>query len=66
MSAVGRLRHDRPLPRLAGVEVREVSGATVLTVVLNRANGRRAVGAALVEGGLPFTLGTAVWEALSD
>ena len=66
VSAVGRLRHERPLPRLAGVEVREVSGATVLTVVLNRANGSRAVGAALVEGGMPFTLGTAVWEALSD
>ncbi|MDJ0664808.1 MAG: hypothetical protein QNJ75_09625 [Acidimicrobiia bacterium] len=66
VSAVGRLRHERPLPRLAGVEIREVSGATVLTVVLDRADGSRAVGAALVEGGMPFTLGTAVWEALSD
>ena len=66
VSAVGRLRNERPLPRLAGVEVREVSGAPVLTVVLHRADGSRAVGAALVEGGMPFTLGVAVWEALSD
>lgn len=64
--AVGRLRRERPLPRLVGVEIREVSGAPVLTVVLQRADGSRAVGAALVERGMPFTLGTAVWEALSD
>jgi len=66
VSAVGRLRRERPLPRLVGVEVREVSGAPALTVVLERADGRRAVGAALVDGGMPFTLGTAVWKALSD
>jgi hypothetical protein len=66
VSAVGRLRRERPLPRLVGVEVREMSGAPVLTAVLERADGSRAVGAALVEGGMPFTLGVAVWEALSD
>ncbi len=66
VSAVGRLRQERPLPRLAGVEVRDVDGSAVLTAVLVLADGRRAVGAALVEGGMPFTLGTAVWEALNS
>lgn len=66
VSAVGRLRHERPLPRLSGVEIRDVNGSPVLTVVLTRANGKRAVGAALVAGGMPFTLGTAVWDALAN
>ena len=64
VSAVGRLRRVRPLPRLAGVEVRDVNGAAVLTVVLTLADGQRAVGAALVDAGMPFTLGRAVWDAL--
>ena len=64
VSAVGRLRRVRPLPRLVGVEVRDVNGAAVLTVVLTLSDGRRAVGAALVDAGMPFTLGRAVWEAL--
>ena len=66
VSAVGRLRQERPLPRLAGVEIRDVNEAPVLTVVLALADGRRAVGAALVDGGMPFTLGKAVWEALAS
>ncbi len=64
VSAVARLRRERPVPRLAGVELRDVDGSPVLTVVLAHADGRRLVGAALVEGGMPFTLGRAVWEAL--
>ncbi len=66
VSAVGRLRQERPLPRLAGVEVRDVDGAPVLTVVLGLSDGRRVVGSTLVEGGMPFTLGRAVWEALAS
>jgi hypothetical protein len=66
VSAVGRLYERRPLPRLAGVEIRDVNGAPVLTVVLSLADGTRAVGAALVERGMPFTLGAAVWEALAS
>jgi hypothetical protein len=64
VSAVARLRRERPVPRLAGVELRDVDGSPVLTVVLAHADGRRLVGASLVEGGMPFTLGRAVWEAL--
>lgn len=64
VSAVARLRRERPVPRLAGVELRDVEGSPVLTVVLAHADGRRLVGASLVEGGMPFTLGRAVWEAL--
>ena len=66
VSAVARLRQEKPIPRLAGVEIRDVSGDPVLTVVLVFADGRRSVGAALVEGGMPFTLGRAVWEAIGS
>ncbi len=64
VSAVARLRRETPTPRLAGVELRDVDGSPVLTVVLSHSDGRRLVGASLVEGGMPFTLGKAVWEAL--
>ncbi len=64
VSAVARLRRERPVPRLAGVELRDVEGSAVLTVVLAHADGRRLVGSSLVDGGMPFTLGRAVWEAL--
>lgn len=66
VAAVARLRQERPIPRLAGVEIRDVSGDPVLTVVLVFADGRRSVGAALVAGGMPFTLGRAVWEAIGS
>lgn len=66
VSAVGRLRQERPLPRLSGVEIRDVNGAPILTVVLTLADGKQAVGSALVDGGMPFTLGVAVWEALTS
>lgn len=65
VSAVARLHQERPLPRLAGVEIRDVDGSPVLTVVLAFSGGRRSVGAALVDGGMPFTLGRAVWEAFA-
>ena len=64
VSAVARLRRVRPTPRLAGVEIRDVEGHPILNVVLVLGGGARAVGAAVVEGGMPFTLGKAVWEAL--
>jgi len=64
VSAIGRLRQEKPLPRLTGVEIRDVDGSPVLTVVLGLADGSRVVGSALVEGGMPFTMGRAVWEAL--
>jgi hypothetical protein len=66
VAAVARLRQERPAPRLAGVEIRDVNGDPVLTVVLVFADGRRSVGAALVAGGMPFTLGRAVWEAIGS
>ena len=66
VSSVARLRQEKPLPRLGGVEVRDVDGAPVLTVVLSLANGERLVGSSLVSGGMPFTLGRAVWEALAS
>lgn len=64
-SAVARLRQKRPSPRLEGVEVREIAGETVLTVVLLLDSGEKVSGAEIVRGGLPFTLGRAVWKALA-
>jgi len=64
VSAVARLLRERPVPRLAGVELRDVEDSPVLTVVLAHPDGRRLVGSSIVEGGMPFTLGRAVWEAL--
>ena len=66
VAAVARLRHHRPVPRLSGVEVRDVSAEPVLTAVLELADGSKAAGAAIVAGGMPFTLGKAVWEALAS
>ena len=65
VSAVARLRRERPAPRLGGVELRDVDGVPILTVVLSRADGQRLVGASMVEAGMPFSLGRAVWEALA-
>lgn len=64
-SAVARLRQHRPTPRLEGVEVRKIAGEPVLSVVLLLEGGQKAAGAEIVRGGLPFTLGRAVWKALA-
>lgn len=66
VSSVARLRQEKPLPRLGGVEVRDVDGAPVLTVILSLPDGKRLVGSSIVSGGMPFTLGRAVWEALAS
>jgi len=64
-SAVARLREHRPTPRLEGVEVHKIAGESVLSVVLLLDGGEKAAGAEIVRGGLPFTLGRAVWKALA-
>jgi hypothetical protein len=65
-TAVARLRQHRPVPQLEGVEIRKIADETVLSVVLLLGDGERAAGAEIVRGGLPFTLGRAVWKALSS
>ncbi|MDJ0923137.1 MAG: hypothetical protein QNJ77_01140 [Acidimicrobiia bacterium] len=64
-AAVARLLQHRPAPRLDGVEVRTIADEMVLTVVLVLDDGGKVAGAELVRGGLPFTLGRAVWKALA-
>lgn len=66
VAAVSYLAGVRPVPVLEGVEVRDIGVAAVLTVVLRLGDGRRSVGAALIDTGMPFTLGRAVWEALRE
>ena len=64
-AAVARLHEHRPVPTLEAVEVREIAGQSVLTVLLVQDDGSPLVGSEVIRGGLPFTLGQAVWKALS-
>ena len=63
-AAVARLRGFPP-PRGVVVNTRDVDGATVVTVLIEMPSGARAAGAAMVTGGLPFTVGRAVDGALN-
>jgi hypothetical protein len=65
VSVIARLLGESPAPALLGAELKDLGGIRVLTVVLGLAAGRRAVGAAPFDGGMPFTLGRAIWEALA-
>ncbi len=65
VSAIARLAGEAPAPALLGAELKDLGGIRVLTVVMGLADGRRAVGAAPFDGGMPFTLGRAIWEALA-
>ncbi len=55
-----------PQPTLSGWHDAEVGGVRVVTVVLELSAGRRAAGAAVVSGGLPFAVAAAVWQALDS
>lgn len=63
-TAVARLRGFPP-PRCIVVNTRDVDDATVVTVLLEMPSGTRSAGAAIVTGGLPFTVGLAVDSALN-
>lgn len=63
-TAVARLR-GFPVPRSVAVNTREVDGTTVATVLVEMPSGVKAAGAAIVTGGLPFTVGRAVDNALN-
>ncbi len=79
-SAVAPVRNDKSLnravaqtvagllgfadaPALVAVEVHQLGGSSVLVVVID-IDGRRASGSAVIESGMPFALGTALWWAL--
>lgn len=64
-AAVARLHQLRSVPILEAVEVREIAGESVLTVLLRLVDGGALAGSEVIRGGLPFTLGQAVWKALT-
>jgi len=63
-SAVARLR-GFPSPLRTATNTRDVDGTTVVTVLVELPGGEKAAGAAIVTGGLPFTVGRAVDSALT-
>jgi hypothetical protein len=65
VAAVAGLHENLPLLHLEAVVVRDVAGESALTVLLRLGDGRTLVGSEVVRGGLPFTLGQAVWRALT-
>ncbi len=64
VAAVSALAGCDPPPKLLGTRQVEVEEATVVLVVVERHDGRRLAGAAVVEAGAPFALARAVWAAL--
>jgi hypothetical protein len=66
VGAVAELLGELPTPRLASVELRDTEVAAVLVVTLELADTTVAAGAAVVQGGMPFTLGKATWAAIQS
>jgi len=63
-TAVAALHHVGT-PRLLAVEEHPMSGSDVVTVLVELSDGTRVAGAAVAEGSRPFTVGSAVDQALS-
>ena len=66
VTAVAELLGALPAPRLVSVELRDTEAASVLVVTLEMADRSIAAGAAVVQGGMPFTLGKAAWAAIKS
>ena len=64
VSAVAELLGEAPAPRLVSVELRDTEVAAVLVVTIELGDGVVSAGAAVVQGGMPFTLGKATWAAI--
>lgn len=64
VAAVAELLGEAPAPRLVSVELRDTEVASVMVVALELADTTVAAGAAVVQGGMPFTLGKATWAAI--
>jgi hypothetical protein len=64
-NAVAVLRGFPP-PHGVAVNTRDVDGSTVVTVLVEMSSGTMLAGAAIVTGGLPFTVGRAVDSALNS
>jgi hypothetical protein len=63
VAAVAELAGATSVPLVRSVEVRDIGGTSVVTVVIDEA-GDRLVGSSIVEGGRVYAVGRAVWAAL--
>jgi hypothetical protein len=63
VSAVGALSDGRP-PTLVDVERKAIDGTEIVTVVVERADGTRFAGSAVVRAGKAFAVARATWSAL--
>ncbi|MEA3510859.1 MAG: hypothetical protein U9R51_05435 [Actinomycetota bacterium] len=63
VSAVAQLAGATSTPLIRSVDVHDIGGASVVTVVIDE-DGERLVGSAIMEGGRAYALGRAVWAAL--
>lgn len=66
VAVVAELLGELPAPRLVSVELRDTEVAAVLVVTLELADTTVTAGAAVVQGGMPFTLGKAAWSAIKS
>lgn len=57
---------DAEPPSSVSLDVRDLGGQSVATVVLGFPDGVSKVGSAVVRAGMPFTVGMAVWAAFHD
>jgi len=65
IGAVAKIR-DMFMPTIVAIDERDVSGATVILVVIEGEDGRRAAGSSVVSGGRPFAVARAAHAAVID
>ncbi len=65
VGAVAAVAGAPSVPLIRSVDVRELGGTRVVTVMIDE-NGDRLVGSAVFEGGRAYAVGRAVWAALSS
>ena len=63
VAVVGALAEGRP-PRLLTTLLGEAEGTEVVTVLVERVDGTRIAGAAVVRAGRPYAVARATWSAL--
>lgn len=65
VSAVAELAGAATAPLIRSVDLRDIGGTSVVTVVIDEA-GDQLVGSSIVEGGRAYAVGRAVWAALAS
>jgi hypothetical protein len=64
VSAVARLIGYPDAPRVVALNLQEMDGSSVMSVVIESPMGQRFAGAVVADASLPFALGQATWMAL--